>query len=184
MSEQEKVTKATMEDVFDFEIVINGVEYPNSFDFDVKVDRTNLVEEFADHSKKYAYWSTLCALAKDQEARDKRKLEVLYAITDGNVRQELIENKVKFTEKMVENSVKTDKEYQLQHLRYLKSKCLADRLKGMEQAFAARKEMLISLGAHDRIGATDVRVLGRNVKENARRKSVDEIEEELDELVE
>ena len=171
--------KKDVDDAYSFRIIINDHEWENAFSDDVRIDRTNLPEEFAEHSRKYAYYSTLCAMAKDQEARDKRLLELYYANIDAEVRSTAVKNQIKLTEKMVENSVMTDERYQKQHLKYLDSKLLADCLRGLEQGFSHRKEMLISLGAHDRIGATDPRVKGIDLVNKQKQQDDEEIEEDV-----
>lgn len=176
MSEQTKITHGTVEMVFDFDIVINDVSYPNTIQEDLRLDRTILEEEFAGQSDKYAYYSTLAALAKDQEAKLKRVSELVYAQADHQAREEarglMAEDpKRKFTEKMYETMAKTHQDYQRAQLAHLNAKHLADKLTKIEHAFAQRKEMLISLGAHARIGATDVKVMGQHVRNNVRKET-------------
>ena len=179
---KEKIKDGTAAQVHAYSIVIDGISYPNNFSEDIRLDRTILEEEFADQSAKYAYYSTLAALAKDQEAKLKVKMERVYAQEDSNARKDAIkimqeDPSRKFTEKMHETVTKTSRNYQLAQNAYLEAKKLADLCKSNADAFAQRKEMLISLGAHARIGGTDVRVLGNHVRNSQRKEP--EIEEEI-----
>jgi hypothetical protein len=164
-----KIKEGTVSDAHDYDIIVNDVNYPNNVEEDLRLDRTILEDEFAGQSDKYAYYSTLAALARDQEAKLKRMTELVYAQADSAARREAMaviaeDPKRKFTEKMYETMAKTNQDYQKVQLQYLDAKALADKLKGVTEAFSHRKEMLISLGAHARTGASDVRVLGSHVR--------------------
>lgn len=159
-----------MSDIFKFTIEINNIKYDNNLEEDLRVDRTNLDEDFAHQHERFAKYATLHELAKDNLERAKRMLDILYAQVDHEKRQEAknmqdVNPKFKFTEKMCENSVLTDERYQKMHLKYLDAKKLVGVLGVGKEAFAQRKEMLISLGANQRVGATSTRVLEPQVKQ-------------------
>lgn len=170
-----QIEEGTVADVYNYDIIINNVKYPNTFRADSRIDRTLLEDEFANQSDKYAYWSTLAALAKDQEARLKRICELVYATSDAAAREEARQLQAagearKFTEKIYETMAKTNQNYQKTQIEWLDAKRLADVLTRAEHAMAQRKEMLISLGAHARVGASDVRVMGAQIRERVQRK--------------
>ena len=181
--------EGTVTRLHNYKIVISNVSWPNTFEEDIKLDRTMLEDEFADQSSKYAYWSTLAALAKDQEARLKRACELVYATSDAAAREEVRQLQAggstqKFTEKIYETMAKTNQEYQKIQLEYLDARKLADLLTRAEHAFAQRKEMLISLGAHARTGATDLRVLKEQVRGRIQETKIQQEPEEIVEIVE
>jgi len=156
-------------DVFKFEIKINDVEYKQTIGEDLRIDRAVLDDEFCEQPAKFAYYSTLYELARDREARQKRSLDLLYARIDAEKRiaaasMTAANSKFKYTETMCKNEVITDAEYQEAQLNYLDSKKLANTLGVAKEAFAQRKEMLISVGANARSGLTSVRVLGEQAK--------------------
>lgn len=146
-----------------FEIDIDGVEYPNSFQEDIKVDRTDLDSEFAAFSEKYAYYAMLHELSKDNERKLKRELEILEAILDNQKRMEAQQAmganpKLKYTEKMYSAEVKTDKAYQEKEIEYLNSRKMAGLLGAAREAIAFKKDMLISMGANARVGVSELKM--------------------------
>lgn len=168
MSKKE-LEEGTEESAFAKDIVINGVLYPNNIESDRRIDRTLLEDEFEAHSAKYAYYSTLAALSRAEEATLKVDMENAYAIADRDARQDARaameqDPKMKFTEKMYESVAKTSAPFQQARKLYLAAKAQSDLLSRWADAMAHRKEMLISLGAHARIGAQAPRVLAQNVR--------------------
>lgn len=163
------------DEIFDFHIKINNVDYRNTLGEDLRVDRTNLEAEFAQQPIKFAYYSTLYELARDKEDRVKRELETLYANIDAEKRAEaqqvLAQNpKFKYTEKMYENEVRTDERYDQKYNEYLQARKLTGLLKTAKEAFNQKKEMLISIGADARTGSTDMRVMETQAKETMKKR--------------
>lgn len=160
--------------IFEFDIKIDGHAYENTLDSDLRIDRTDLDEEFCTQHEKFAKYATLHEFAKAEEALLKRALGIQYAQLDKTTRvhfeQQKMQNpKFKFTEKMVENTVVTHEDYQTLQLELLNARKLAGILGANREAFAQRKEMLISLGANLRTGATSVRILGERAKDSMRK---------------
>ena len=153
----------------DFSININGVEYTNKFIEDIKIDKTDINKDFCEQHEKFAYYSTLHELAKDQELRLKKVMEDTYGQVDHEKRVEAAamsekNSKFKLTEKMCENEVKLNARYQRALLDYLDAKKLAGVLGVARESFNQRKEMLISLGANLRCGAFELTSLKDNAK--------------------
>lgn len=176
---QVPIKEATIEQIQSYDIIINNVSYPNTFRADIRLDRTILEDEFANQPAKYAYWSTLLAYAKDQESRMKRAMGIKYAHADHAARKEAIElqktgDSRKFTEKMFEGMAKTNVEFQKAENAYFDARLLSDLLRTAEHSMAQRKEMLISLGAHARVGASDVRVTAPQVREQIQNQEPEE----------
>lgn len=132
-------------------ISIDGVKYDNSFNTDVSIDRTNLDEEFSTQAEKYAFYAFLAANAKSSYERHKFALEQIYAAIDHEKRTEAeamkaANPKFKYTEKMVESEVITDKRYTAKKNEMFDARLLADQLNAASAAIAQRKDMLVQLG--------------------------------------
>jgi hypothetical protein len=163
-------------DVLSFSIKLNGKEYSNDAAESLRIDRTILDDEFANQHVRFAYFATLHEIAKDKVARLKVSLETLYAQLDHEKRKIANEYKAtqpsfKYTETMCENEIKTDQRYQAKNAEYLDAMQLAGVLGVAREAFAQRKEMLISLGANARASTPDLRILGDRAKEVTRESS-------------
>jgi hypothetical protein len=150
--------------VTDVPIKLGSVEYDNNLSTDLKIDRNDLDSEFANQARLYAYYGTMAALAESRRQHLKNELELLYAHLDAEKRNqarvEAESMKIKFTETMFENMVKSDPRYQTKMKEYLNTQELANILDVGKKAFEHRKDMLVSLGANHRQSTTmDKRVM-------------------------
>lgn len=132
------------------EHVVGSHTYESTLDEDLFINRNDLNSEFSSHAEKFAYYSTCFELASDKLRRYEVELKRLYAVLDANKRSELINAGVKYTEKMIENSVITDDAYRALQDEALDAERQVGLLKAARDAMAQRKEMLISLGANQR----------------------------------
>jgi len=151
-------------EVFDFPISINSVEYLNGLRNDLKIDKTMLDDDFCTQHERFAYYATLYELAKDQELRLKKVMEDTYAHVDAEKRFDAMQvrsrdPKFKYTESMCDNECKLDTRYQKAYLEYLNAKKLTGLLGVQKEAFAQRKDMLISLGANMRSSVSDLKLM-------------------------
>lgn len=147
-------------------IVINGHEYPNTLNEDVRVNQGSLIHDFSDHTEKMAYWATLYELSLDQETRLKNELSRAYAHCDKEVRQQADMSGVKMTEKKVENSVITHPMYTEIQEEYQQAKARTGLLKAARDAMIHRRDMLIQLGATARAeGDSDISIRGDAAKD-------------------
>ena len=107
-------------------------------------------------------------------SKKKYELDMLYASIDHKARQAALASKVKLTEKMVENTVITDQEFQQAKREYLEAKKEFGVLQAGREAFIQRKEMLISLGANYRAeGNADPVLLQEKAKQKAAQKAAE-----------
>lgn len=154
-----------------FEIEIDGESYDNTFEQDVSVDRTDLETEFENYARTYARYAVLHEIAKDMELRLKRELEILYAQLDQQkriaAREVMSETKIKYTEKMYENEVKTDAIYQELELKYFDAKKTTGLLGAAKTAVDHKRFMLQSMGANARVGhdASELRIKEQRYKQ-------------------
>lgn len=134
-------------------------------DQDIKIDRTNLDEEFTTHAELYWFYARMAEEAKAVAETKKIVLEQVYAQTDSRKRQEALllqakNPKWKYTEKMCEGEVKTDPKYREAQKIYQDAKLRAGQLDAAAKAFIHRKDMLVQLGASNRAG-TPLRALDK-----------------------
>jgi len=153
-----------MSNVPTFEITIGGVTYDNSFEDDVSIDQSRLNDEFCNQAEKYAYYAFLSEKAKGKYEFQKFELEQIYARVDAEKRMQAMQAqaqnpKFKYTEKMCENEVVTDKRYVEAKHECLRFKELSGQLQQAAIAIAQRRDMLIQLGANDRQGNTPQRIM-------------------------
>jgi hypothetical protein len=142
------------------DIEIGGVQYPNQFSDDIRIDRTDLDGEFQKQPELYAYYAAMEAMAKHRKQVLKHEVDVVYAQTDARKRVEAQgAGLTKYTEKMCENEVKTDPAYRKKVAEYLEAEKLANLLGAFREAMNNRRESLISMGANARTGSFSPRVM-------------------------
>lgn len=146
------------------DIKIGGTSYPNTISRDIRIDRSNLNAEFLRQPEVYAYYASMEAIAKGRAAHLKWQRDIVYAQVDAQVRNqarvEMAQDKsIKYTEKMYESQVKTHPDYQAVMIELIEMEKLAGILGGFRNALEHKRTSLMSLGADDRIGAFDPKVL-------------------------
>jgi hypothetical protein len=126
----------------------------------IKIDATNLGEEFVEQPNRYAYFAVQTANAKRRYAQIEFEFDTLYATLDAEKR---IAAKsvptVKYTEQMYKNEVVTDQRYQLKHKELIAAEHTVNVMQAIRNSFEHRKDMLMQLGASDRVGVRDPRSL-------------------------
>lgn len=149
-------------------VTIGGIDYQATLDDDIRIRAHDLDAEFLEQARKFSWWAMVAELAKDQMGRLKYELDQLYARLDCKSRADAAANKVKKTEKMVENECITSPEYQQAYQEFLEAKKHYGMLQAGREAFVQRKEMLISLGANYRAeGSADPVLLQEKAKAKA-----------------
>ncbi len=131
-------------------LTIDKENYKSELYTDLIIDDNDLDDEFMEQPRKFAWWAAVEALAKDLYEVKKMELKRLYAITDANARAEGKASRTKKTEKMVENEVLTNQEYQIAENALAEIRKQYNLAHAGKEAFEQRKEMLISLGANYR----------------------------------
>ena len=162
--------KHDLSSLTDEPVVVNPTRtYESSFSEDIKIDTTNLFEEFADHPAKYAYYGSLYAIMSKKLADVKRELKEQYARVDQEKRQDALTSKsnggIKFTETMIDNMVITDPRYVAKAKEESSIALHVNLLEIQKEAMKQRKDMLIQLGADNRQSTYDPRVYRDNVKD-------------------
>jgi len=158
---------------------IDGVDFQRELGDDIPISGSDLSGEFMEHSDRFAWWATVTELARDKVARTKYQLDRIYAIKDHAVRLELTLAKAKATEKVVENTVITSKEYQECMFDLLESKKQLGLAVAGKEALTQRKDMLISLGANMRAeGSSNLSILKDAAKQRYQERQAEKLREE------
>jgi hypothetical protein len=125
---------------------------------DMRVDRSDLDGEFVRQSELAASYGFLYASSEAEVNRVELQLSTLYAHLDGHVRVELGE-KGRVTERMVENEVFLNTEYQNLKLLLIDSKENKRLLKAACDALDHKLQALINAGADHRKTFMDTKIL-------------------------
>ncbi len=134
----------------DLEFTLGSRTYIADFADDVRINSAALSNDYITHPERFAWYATAYELAQEQEARSKSALELVAAKLDYITRQQLKDAHVKYTEKMVENTVISAPQYREAEDAYLRSKRVVGILKAARDAMIHRRDMLVSLGANYR----------------------------------
>lgn len=140
---------------------IDGSTYEIDPSVDVAIDRTKLDEEFITIAAVYHKYYELEAMAESNKRLLETQLEMLYAQLDILARNEHAAAGVKVTEKMVENTVLTDKRYQQKVAELNNADKITRTLRAARDSMAVKRDALISLGAHDRQLNSNMRINNR-----------------------
>jgi len=150
--------------------MVGDVEYESSLKQDLAIDRSNLSEEFANHSRTYGWYSTAYEIALDVEQRKKAELARAYAVLDVQARTNMEAAGVRPTEAKVSNVVITHPEYVALQELYFEAKTSAAVIKAARDAMIHRKDCLVSLGANLRAeAASNPSILKDQYKSNNRK---------------
>ncbi len=148
-----------LKDITDISLhVSDTLSYDLSFSDDIKIDRTDLANEFEDQPCRFAKYASLCAIMQKKLLDIKREVKELYARTDARVREAAKQAGTKLTETMVENCVVSDPDYVIKQKKESEISLMVDLLSGFKEAFKQRKDMLQQLGADNRQSTFDTRV--------------------------
>lgn len=122
----------------------------NNFAKEVSINEGDLNAEFKNQASKFVVFATEEAKAKAKVMTAKLRLEVVSAEMTKKIREKLIGEGVKPTEKMIESEVVTSPEYSAAQQALIQANCDADIARGAKEAFIQRKDMLIQLGSAKR----------------------------------
>jgi len=122
----------------------------NNFAKEVAINEGDLNTEFKNQASKFVVFATEEAKAKAKVMTAKLRLEVVSAEMTKKIREKLISEGIKPTEKMIESEVITSPEYSAAQQALIQANCDADIARGAKEAFIQRKDMLIQLGSAKR----------------------------------
>ena len=160
-------------------VTIGGNTYELDPDKDTAIDSGDLDGEFINLSSLANQYGLMSEEAQAEVAFAKYELSRIYAIIDHRVRTEADKVGVRLTEKKVENSVITDKDYAERKKELLNLQRDAGLLKAVLHALRVKQECLISLAANMRsTGGGAVRSLNTPKQKSAFKKVTLEAKQE------
>ena len=136
-----------------------------SFADDVEINEGDLNTEFKSQASKYASYANAEAYAKGKAMTAKLRLEVVDAEMTKKIRERLLTEGTKPTEKMIQSEVILSPEYQAAQQQLIDANRDADIARGAKEAFTQRRDMLIQLGSAKR---QEVDQIGMGLREKAK----------------
>lgn len=131
-------------------------EQAEFFTREVKIDATNLNDEFIKQADLYHRASVAYESASSEESRLKTALELAYGMLDPQIRAQMTDQGIKVTEGRVDAGVKTHPDYIAVEARYHAARANASLWRAACKALEHKKDMLIQLGANYRAeGSSD-----------------------------
>ena len=121
----------------------------------VAVEPTAIQEEYVRLPADLAYWNELYARAYHRHLTAKVNEKHLNALLRIEHREQLENSVARVTESMVDSAVDTDERLQRAHSERIEAEVEKTRLYGILDAIRAKREMLVSLGAHVRAEMED-----------------------------
>ncbi len=109
---------------------------------ELKIDRDSLDEECITQPNRFFHASegyTLSVAAKDKK---KLELELMTAKLDREIRDDLVANKEKITDKIVEQEIIRDEQYQRASREYIEASLTSNRWNALKEAYRQRADML------------------------------------------
>lgn len=120
---------------------------PDQLALDVSFFRENLSEAFSNQAALFSFYGGKAHDAQKEADKSKIALEIMEARIDKEIREDMIAEGTKVTEKMVENAIKRDSRYQKAQMRLVDAKHIAGLCRTAVDAFAHRRDMLVQSGA-------------------------------------
>ena len=125
---------------------------------DVKIDFSNIQEEFLRQSELVAAYGYLCSVAESQEKQVEYQLERVYAVLDHQTRSDFEASGVKSTETKIRNTIITNPEYQELKLDLIEARKQKQLFKATCNALNHKLQALINAGADQRKTTVEPRV--------------------------
>jgi len=134
-----------------------------------RIDPLNIDEHFRKVPAELAYYNQQYADAVEAYLVAKAAVERAHAVAYDQLSSEVDEKGKKLTVAAIEARVQLDDEYYETKLEMLRAEAEKARLRGKVDVVSAKKEMLISLGAHIRVEMSDplVKTQAANKRERA-----------------
>ena len=125
---------------------------------DVKIDYSDLQEEFFKQSELVAAYGYLTSVAECEEKQLEYQLERVYAVLDHQTRVEFEAAGIRSTETKLKNTIITNSEYQELKLELLEAKKQKQLFKATCNALNHKLQALINAGADQRKTTVEPRV--------------------------
>ena len=136
-------------------VVYNETEYDIDVDAEMALNPNDLESSFLDHAGKYAFYAVVHAHAQGAVDDAKHQLEMAKA-TEGSRLRGVKDDKGKApSEKRIELMLEEQEEVIKARKAYNEAKRQEAILKAVREAFVHRRDMLIQLGASERVERKD-----------------------------
>lgn len=129
---------------------LHGIDVDDFLHDCVSIEPTEIEEEFVRVPAELAYWSHRYAESYERRVRAKLQLDRVAAMLRLKHRSIMEDEKVKITESQVDARVETDDEMFAAREAMLRAEVDEVRTKGAVEAVRAKRDMLVSIGAHQR----------------------------------
>jgi len=130
---------------------LNEIEVDKYLKDSVDIEPTQLQEEYVRVPADIAYWNERYSQALRRHLMAKMTLDRIYAGLQIETREKLALERGKVTEATVSANIEVNPAYQAARLEVLEAEVESARIKGVGYAVSAKREMIVSLGAHLRI---------------------------------
>lgn len=117
---------------------------------DTRISEVDLDKAFFEQASLRAYYGALAAERESFANRLETAFESQEALLSRNIRQSLIEQKIKPTEKMIEEIMRSDSKWVKMKNAVYEAQAQATIAKALVQSLVDRRDMLIQLGADRR----------------------------------
>jgi hypothetical protein len=119
-------------------------------EMEIKIDEADLARELAEHSSKLVYAAEQAVKVSLQYEEFKLKVDELYALLDRDTRAAAELAGKKITEKVVENTILLNEDYQKASRHLIQLKAQADIMRYRKEAWRERGSMLVQLSTNRR----------------------------------
>jgi hypothetical protein len=130
---------------------LNEIQVEQFLKDSVEIEPTLLQEEYVRVPADIAYWNERYSVALRAHLMAKLTLDRIFAGVQIETRETLLAEGSKVTESTVAAKVELNPKYQQARLAVIDTEVEAARIKGVGYAVSAKREMIVSLGAHLRI---------------------------------
>ncbi len=132
-------------------VVHDGLNYEIDVDAEIGIDPQNLKEAFTSQAGQYSWYATVHAAALHYVEVTKRKLDLVKSQVAGEWRGRVTEKGKPYSETAIASMSDSDKRVEGAHQDLLEAKRQEGILRAVREAFAHRRDMLIQLGANERL---------------------------------
>ncbi len=115
---------------------------------ELAIDEKLINDELKDQAAKYAWWATLHTMARGKRDELKRKLDLLEAELDGEIRRKLQESGEKATERVIGTQLLQTARYQKLQQQYAEAQQQETVLAVAREAFMQRKDMVVAIATN------------------------------------
>lgn len=145
--------------------VILDKEVVLEYEKDLAIAEETINQNLIDQPRLFAFYAVLDEMADEVVASAKLTLEITEADVDKRVRERLVKEGGKYTETIVFNEVKLDDVRLKAIAEFNQAKAQAGKIHAIREAFAHRKDMLVTLASNMRMQMDSTNLSFKDKKE-------------------